>query len=65
MTTRELMKRNASACNCMLTPDVLNEKADLELLKNCHPLARPEFARQLHLENKLTKDQLKEFIQIL
>ena len=44
-------------CNYILTQDVLNKKSDLELLRNCHPLARPEFARQLQLEGKLTKDQ--------
>jgi hypothetical protein len=64
MTTRQEIEINVCAVNSALKSKV--EKMTLiELLRNCHPSPRSDWARKLYKDKQLTKEEANEFTKIL
>ena len=59
---RHAMELGVTAYNCFLRERV-DEMDEIALLRNAHPLDRSWFAKQLHSQKILTKDELKEFAE--
>jgi len=60
MTTREVMEIDVCAINKPLKEKV-KDMDIMELLRNCHPVYRVDYARALHKEGTITEEQMKEF----
>jgi hypothetical protein len=62
MSTRNELEYNVMAVN-----KVLKEKVPtmtiLELLRNCHPSIRAEYANKFYKEKLLTENELHEFVK--
>ena len=61
MHIRREMIANAMAHNPALTKKCLFHKSYVEILRNCHPLFRPGFARRLYVLGKISKGEAREF----
>lgn len=58
---RQEMELGVVAYNSCLK-GIIKEMTDTTLLRNMHPLDRSKFAKQLHQNKLLSKDELKEFV---
>ena len=63
MHIRKEMITNAMAHNPALTKKCLFSKSYVEILRNCHPLFRPGFARRLYVSGKISKGEAHEFFE--
>ena len=59
--TRKLMIRNIKAYNNVFTDADLEKKSDVELLNNCHPLDRIDFARILLLCKRISEEEFRKY----
>jgi len=64
MSTLEHLKAYVVAGNKVLK-DAVHSMDVIILLRNSHPAYRPDFARALLNEGKITKEQSAEFIKIV
>jgi hypothetical protein len=64
MTTREHIEIDVCAVNTVLREKV-STMSLVELLCNCHPLHRGEWAYKLYREKQLTKEEASKFTKIL
>jgi len=64
MTTRERIEIDVCAVNTVLREKV-STMSLVELLCNCHPLNRGEFAFKLYKEKLLTKEEAAKFTKIV
>ena len=64
MTIRQEMEMDVVGVNSPLR-EVVREIPLLELLRNCHPQNRGEFAHRLYRAGELTKEQAREFTKIV
>jgi hypothetical protein len=64
MTTRQEIENDVRACNSVLN-DMVAGMSLIELLCNCHPMNRAEYAYRLYKEKELTKVEASQFVKIL
>lgn len=64
MTTRQEIESNVRSVNTVLVEKIPTMSL-IELLRNCHPSYRGEWAYRLYKEQKLTKEEAREFVKIL
>ena len=62
--TRQTLYANIKSVNNVLTPEHLDTLDWVGLLRNCHPLDRPDFARQLYVGEKISKHECRLFVTI-
>jgi hypothetical protein len=60
MNTRKLLEQYVVAWNKYLKNTVQNMDL-ITLLRNAHPIYRPDFARVLMNEKQISKDEAREF----
>ena len=63
MHIRREMIANAMSHNSALTRECLFRKSYVEILRNCHPLFRPGFARRLYILGKISEGEAREFLE--
>ena len=64
MSTLEQLKAYVTATNKVLK-EAVHSMDVIILLRNAHPMYRPDFARTLLNEGEITKEQSTEFIKIV
>jgi hypothetical protein len=64
MTIRQEIEMDVVGINFPLR-EAVQEMPLLELLRNCHPQNRGEFAHRLYRAGELTKEQAREFTKIV
>lgn len=63
MTTRQELQRAVVATNKVLE-EAVKEMSDIVLLRNVHPLYRPDFTYRLLREELITKEEAHEFVKL-
>ena len=63
-TTRQEIENDVRGVNSVLR-NIIAEMSLVELLCNCHPICRGEYAYRLYKEKQLTKAEASQFAKIL